>query len=110
MIAKGYIMSDEPAKKQDQFIVRFPDGMRDKIKKEADLAGRSMNAEIVLALSFHLDSLDHDRQYKVAQAAWDAEGSAALEQNPNFDLGQMPATKNDMERILRQIQELMPKK
>lgn len=103
-------MGDEPAKKQDQFIVRFPDGMRDKIKEEADLAGRSMNAEIVLALSFHLDSLHHDRQYKAAQAAWDADGSAAMEQHPGIDLGQLPATKNDMERILRQIQELMSKK
>jgi hypothetical protein len=50
MIAKGYDMSEVQAKKQDQFIVRFPDGMRDKIKELADQNNRSMNAEIVLAL------------------------------------------------------------
>jgi len=43
-------MSEVPAKKQDQFIVRFPDGMRDKIKESAEQNNRSMNAEIVAAL------------------------------------------------------------
>lgn len=38
------------AKNQEQFIVRLPDGMRDRIKKKAELNGRSMNAEIVWTL------------------------------------------------------------
>ena len=38
------------AKGQEQYIVRFPDGMRDKIKAIAKANRRSMNAEIVLAL------------------------------------------------------------
>jgi hypothetical protein len=50
MIAKGYEMSEASAKKQDQFIVRFPDGMRDKIKESAEQNNRSMNAEIIAAL------------------------------------------------------------
>jgi len=39
----------------EQFILRLPDGMRDRIKKEADKNGRSMNAEFVarLELSFN---------------------------------------------------------
>ncbi|PZP59725.1 MAG: DNA-binding protein [Pseudoxanthomonas spadix] len=32
---------------QDKFVVRFPDGMRDKIAAAAEASGRSMNAEIV---------------------------------------------------------------
>ncbi|RVM15121.1 Arc family DNA-binding protein [Sinorhizobium meliloti] len=34
----------------DQFMVRLPEGMRDRIAKAAERSGRSMNAEIVAAL------------------------------------------------------------
>lgn len=43
-------MSKAPSRTQDQFIVRLPDGMRDRIKYLADRNGRSMNAEIVSVL------------------------------------------------------------
>ncbi len=36
-----------PSQKLDQYIIRFPDGMRDWLKAEAEKSGRSMNAEIV---------------------------------------------------------------
>ena len=39
-----------PSETQERFIVRFPDGMRDQIKKSAEANGRSMNAEIVARL------------------------------------------------------------
>lgn len=39
------------AEKQDQYIVRFPKGMRDVIKQKAAECHRSMNAEIVYRLS-----------------------------------------------------------
>ncbi len=49
-------MNTKPAKiqPQDKFVVRFPDGLRDKVADEAKASGRSMNAEIVhrLELSF----------------------------------------------------------
>lgn len=35
---------------REQYIVRFPEGMRDRIREEADRNCRSMNAEII----FHL--------------------------------------------------------
>lgn len=35
---------------QDKYIVRFPEGMRERIAAEAKLSGRSMNAEIVARL------------------------------------------------------------
>lgn len=35
---------------QDKYVVRLPDGMRERIKKAAEDAGRSMNSEIVRAL------------------------------------------------------------
>lgn len=41
---------DYPSAKQDQFVLRFPDGMRERIKQAADANRRSMNAEIIAAL------------------------------------------------------------
>lgn len=35
---------------QDKYVVRLPDGMRDRIKAEAKRNGRSVNAEIVYRL------------------------------------------------------------
>lgn len=36
---------------QDKFIVRLPDGLRDKIAADAKAKGRSMNAEIVARIA-----------------------------------------------------------
>ncbi len=44
-----------PSDKQDQYIVRFPDGMRDRIKVAAKQSGRSMNAEIIYRLQTTLE-------------------------------------------------------
>lgn len=38
------------SRESDKFPLRLPDGMRDTIRKEADLNNRSMNAEIVYRL------------------------------------------------------------
>ncbi len=38
---------DSPSRKLDQYIVRFPQGMRDKLKEEAAKNNRSLNAEII---------------------------------------------------------------
>lgn len=39
-----------PSRSSDQFILRLPDGMRDKVKADADKNNRSMNSEIVAIL------------------------------------------------------------
>lgn len=41
---------DTESRHADKYIVRFPDGMRDKIAEAAKTAGRTMNAEIVARL------------------------------------------------------------
>lgn len=43
-------MSRIPSRGVDQFMVRFPDGLRDRIKRAAEKNGRSMNAEIISVL------------------------------------------------------------
>ena len=44
------MVQDTPSRKLDQYIVRFPDGMRDKLKKAAKENNRSLNAEIIARL------------------------------------------------------------
>lgn len=45
--------SQYPSQQQDKFILRLPDGMRERIKVVAELNNRSMNAEIVAILEDH---------------------------------------------------------
>ena len=51
----------------DQFMVRFPDGLRDRLRAEAEQAGRSMNSEIVERLdrSFYVNT---ERDFLTAMA------------------------------------------
>ena len=43
---------------EDKYVIRFPRGMRDKIKVEAAKNRRSMNAEIVVHLERIFDNLE----------------------------------------------------
>ena len=43
-------MSDRTPQNQDKYVLRLPDGMRDRIKAAAEANNRSMNAEIVATL------------------------------------------------------------
>ncbi|MBN9334908.1 Arc family DNA-binding protein [Devosia sp.] len=43
-------MAKEPVQPQDKYVLRMPDGLRDRIKASAERNSRSMNAEIVAAL------------------------------------------------------------
>ncbi|MFC3628208.1 Arc family DNA-binding protein [Paracoccus angustae] len=43
-------MAAPTTRESDKFIVRLPDGMRDRIKAAAEANNRSMNAEIVATL------------------------------------------------------------
>lgn len=45
--------SPYPSQTQDKFVLRLPDGMRDRIKAAAEANNRSMNAEIVDVLEQH---------------------------------------------------------
>jgi len=43
-------MSEQSSQNQDKFIVRLPDGLRDRIRLAAETNHRSMNAEVVALL------------------------------------------------------------
>lgn len=54
------------SRESDKFMLRLPDGMRDKIKASAERNGRSMNAEVVHALQFYFDFEDLNQSRPVA--------------------------------------------
>jgi len=47
-----------PSRGADQFMLRFPDGMRDRVKKLAEQNGRSMNSQIIYMLEYAFDDMD----------------------------------------------------
>lgn len=51
-----------PSKQAEQFVVRLPVGMRDRIAVSAKRYNRSMNAEIVSILEGHYNLHDHHDQ------------------------------------------------
>ncbi|MBA4774327.1 MAG: Arc family DNA-binding protein [Rhizobiales bacterium] len=53
-------MSNDPVHEQDKFMLRLPEGMRDRIKLQAERNNRSMNAEIVatLEIAYPADKFD----------------------------------------------------
>lgn len=61
--------------RQDQYVVRLPDGMRDKIKAMAKANRRSMNAEIVFAL---------DERMQAAAGEGFADTAPAASHQPRF--------------------------
>lgn len=81
------MMGRPPSQMQDKFIIRFPDGMRERIKAAADANGRTMTAEIVWRLEQSLSGVearldDHasdirlvsDLAYQTHEHGWDIEG------------------------------------
>lgn len=54
IVVSGVIVMSEreayPSEKADKFLLRLPDGMRDKLKQSAKAASRTMNAEVVARL------------------------------------------------------------
>jgi phage FluMu gp28-like protein len=44
------LMTERAPQDQDKYVVRFPEGLRDKVKASAEANGRSMNAEIIARL------------------------------------------------------------
>lgn len=63
-------MSTETGRESDKFMLRLPDGMRDRIKVAADRNGRSMNSEIVAALEDKFpDHFTRDEVIKMVKAS-----------------------------------------
>lgn len=60
---------DTPSRHLDQYVVRFPDGLRDRLKAEAKRNNRSLNAEIIARLESSLDgTTDFQRLFDQGEA------------------------------------------
>lgn len=67
-------MSGPTGRESDKFMLRLPDGMRDRIKAAADGNNRSMNAEIVATLEDkYPNSSDSDISIHLAEVMKDFE-------------------------------------
>lgn len=50
-------MAEKPTRDQNKYVIRMPEGMRDKIREAAEANNRSMNAEIVSRLESSFQSV-----------------------------------------------------
>lgn len=66
-----------PSRTAPQFVVRFPDEeMRDRIKRDAENDGRSMNAQIIFMLQAFFDGVDRENYLNSPEYIEDLERSA----------------------------------
>ncbi len=69
-------MSEENRALTDKFMLRLPDGMRDRLKHEAVLNKRSLNAEIIARLEQTLTEQDADPAFPILAPGTDIEITA----------------------------------
>jgi hypothetical protein len=69
-------MMEKIGRESDKFMLRMPDGMRDRIKASAEDNKRSMNAEIIVGLSSDRHNFNLAGFPKEAQLRRIVEGSA----------------------------------
>jgi enolase len=86
-------MSDTPARYLDKFMLRFPEGMRDRIAEVAKANGRSMNAEIIARLQ---KSLADERSAAVLGDF----GEAAYDRSKAMDL-----LLDKVEQVIKQLDD-----
>lgn len=99
-------MTTPPSKQLDQFVVRLPDGMRDRIKAAAEHNNRSMNAEIVMALEYWLEA---DLPYTLALGAGADRGDArrvAMMDWEERNEGVTAAYQDEIDRSIDLLQQL----
>ena len=70
-------MGRVPSRGSDQFVLRMPEGMREKLRDIAEANGRSMNSEIVQRLQ---DSFDRDAQDAAYFASYQPPSQEEMEQ------------------------------
>jgi len=92
-----------PSDKQDKFMLRMPEGMREQIRLSAEHYGRSMNAEIVARLR---ESFDSEKQLEEVSKA-----SATLDQKlavVRREIGLMEQAKTEAQEFIRELREMGP--
>lgn len=100
-------MTDRKPQNQDKFIVRLPDGMRERIKALADANKRSMNAEVLQALDMYLAYEEGLADIeKAREGMWENNEYHAPDQGEK-SWREIPATKGDVDDLMQLIQRLL---
>lgn len=109
-----------PSKTLDQFVVRFPDGMRDRIRDEAATNSRSMNTEIIerLAFTFEIEDLlpEWEENYGVSTVGGGFEAIIPLFERAASRVAEIEAcgmgsldVNDQLKRIMRELDEIKRK-
>lgn len=86
-------MTSATGRESDKFMLRFPEGMRDRLKEEAARNKRSLNAEIISRLETTFEMDDYQPDENVTPEDFAAANAAYA----NLDVM--------IERILRKVRE-----
>ena len=100
------MVQDSPSRKLEQYIVRFPNGMRDKIRQAAETNGRSMNAEIIHRLQ---ETLDFDDHHRYAPFPHSEELERLAEANGHYAERESQSALNPIDMILMELKKLQMK-
>jgi len=96
-------MSKQTNRDSDKFMLRLPEGTRERVKKIADLNRHSMNAEMVDAIERHLSM----EEYRHSPEANQVSPVARRIFTSNLtDPSDLPATKRDIEILYNLIKRL----
>lgn len=96
-------MSEKTNRDSDKFMLRLPDGLRDKVRSVADENGRSMNGEIVEAIKRHLQNEEFRLNPQPSQV--DPEVIEIMRRSFS-DPSDLPATKSDIDKLYDLIEGL----
>jgi predicted HicB family RNase H-like nuclease len=94
-----------PSDKQDKFMLRFPEGMRERIRIAAEKNGRSMNAEIVSRLEESFQSEQTLQRYNMMSVTLDEKLEKVRE-----EIDQMERSKSEASELIEQLQAMTTRK
>lgn len=100
-------MSEKTSRNSDKFMLRLPDGMRERLKTVAELNGRSMNSEIIDVLKSHLDADDFIRNSTPLPGGNINNEYHHSKADIAFELSQTPATRSDIDEIISILKDLV---
>lgn len=108
-------MPKRPVQSEDKYVLRLPDGMRDRLKAAAEANNRTMNSEIIDRLDWSFDSwpriaLSHELKQRALNSSKDTridyERQLSSYANDLADV-RFPSLNPDVSEILNKLSEFI---
>lgn len=96
-----------PSRTAEQFVVRFPEGMRARIAEIAKKNGRSMNAEIVHRLAWSLEANDFYETPDPETGVVPAQPVADTRTKSWAEYMALPENRKDLESMLAVVRTIL---